>query len=323
MGPSMHDSGLGEALEAFGKPRGELPRRPILHGPAGTLFSFAVPTGPSSRRIEAVWVQKNAVRFFGPPLPTLGPGPSVAHRLKGPAAELFDRWSDASRAFHEAIEAIDERLSELEARGPALRNKEIWTLQRETAALRAQVGRAVVTASEASGPLSASFPGFTDALPSLLGELARAQSLASDVQQALSDLILLENARQSNRIAESANRLAETSNRIAEYANISNIRMLGITYIALVLGLVSAVVLIPNTAATILGMPSAGWVPGWWVDGILLVLAVVPLVLVFQRPWVRRILGSLREGELRAAEGIGELQEHVEGAPVVGPPRGS
>jgi len=316
----MHDTGLDEALEAFGKPPGALPRRPVLHGPAGTLLSFSVPTGPSSRRTEAVWVRHDGVRFFGPPLPTLGPGPSVAHRLKGTGGELFDRWVDASRAFHEAIESIDERLSELESRGPSVRSKEIWTLQRETAALRAQVGRAVVTASEAAGPLAAAFPGFATALPSLLAEFARAQTLASDVQQALSDLILLENARESNRIAEAANRLAVTSNRIAEYANISNIRMLGITYIALVLGLVSAVVLIPNTAATILGMPSAGWVPGWWVVAVLVVLAVVPIALVFQRPWVKAILRSLHEGELRAAEGIGELKEQVDGAPALDPP---
>lgn len=318
----MHESGLDEALAAFGKPAGELPRRPILHGPAGTLLSFAVPTGAKARRVEAVWVRHDGVRFFGPALPTLGPGPSAAHRLRGTAAELFDRWVEASRAFHEAIESVDERLSELEARGPTVRAREIWTLQRETAALRAQVGRAMVTAAEAAGPLAAAFPGFGEALPSLLGELGRAQTLAADVQQSLSDLILLENARESNRIAEAANRLSVTSNRIAEYANISNIRMLGLTYIALVLGLVSAVVLIPNTAATILGMPSAGWVPGWWVVATLVVLALLPFLLVFRRPWVQTILRSLRQDELRAAEGLRDLREQIDGAPSLpGPPR--
>jgi hypothetical protein len=91
--------------------------------------------------------------------------------------------------------------------------------------------------------------------------------------------------------------------------------MLGITYIALVLGLVSAAVLIPNTAATILGMPTAAWVPGLWVDVTLILLIVVPIVLIFSRPWVRVMVGSLRDSELRVGEGIRDLPELEAEAP--------
>jgi hypothetical protein len=302
---------LSEALHAFGKPPGELPKRPVLHGASGTLLSFEVPVGPMARRIEAVWVRPDGVRFFGPAPAGPPPGPSHAHHLTGAAAELFDRWADVARAFHEAVEGIDTRLSELEARGPVIATAEIWTLSRETAALRAQIGRCAVASSECGGPLAGSFPGIRDALPSLLAELDRVETLASYVQQSLSDLILLQNAQESNRIAEAANRLSTTSNRIAELANTSNVRMLGITYVALVLGLVSAVVLIPNTGATILGMPSAAWVPGYWVDIVLVLLALLPLVIVFSRPWVRALLRTLAESEERASEGLSDIPERV------------
>jgi hypothetical protein len=72
---------------------------------------------------------------------------------------------------------------------------------------------------------------------------------------------------------------------------------------------VSVVVLIPNTAATILGMPSAAWVPGLWVDVLLVVLAVVPLLVVFSRPWVLQTLRGLPSSERRSSEGLSDLPE--------------
>jgi len=85
--------------------------------------------------------------------------------------------------------------------------------------------------------------------------------------------------------------------------------MLGVAYLAFVLALVSVVVLIPNTAATVLGMPSAGWVPGLWVDVILAVLAIVPIAVVFSRPWVLRLLRGVGAYEVRSSEGISDLPE--------------
>jgi hypothetical protein len=299
---------LDEPFEAFGQPLGPLPRHPVLHRPQGTLLSFSVPALDGAvAQTEAVWIRPDGVRFYGPP--GLHPGPSIGHGLSGASAELFDRWADAVRAFLEAIEEVDSHLSELEAKGPSIPTEEIWRLSRTTAGIRAQIGRAVVAGAECAGPLVAAFPEFEEAFPSLLGELERVQSLAAGVQQALSDLILLQNARESNRIAEAANELSKSSNRIAQLANISNIRMLGLTYIALLLGLVSAAVLIPNTAATILGMPSAGWVPGAWVDLVLVILGLVPILLIFTRPWVVGMLRTLSESEVRVTEGIADLPE--------------
>jgi hypothetical protein len=303
----MPSDPFDEALEQFGLPPGRLPRPPVLHRTYGTLLSFSMPTADGSSAIEAVWIRSDGVRFYGPA--GLQPGPSIGHGLTGTSAELFDRWVEAVRAFLEAIEEVDTQLSELEGRGPNIPTEEVWRLSRTTARLNAQIGRAVVAGAECAGPLSASFPKFADAFPSLLGELQRVQGLAGSVQQALSDLILLENARQSNRIAETANELSKGSNRIAQLANISNIRMLGITYIALLLGLVSAAVLIPNTAATILGMPSAAWVPGPWVDVVLVVLGLLPIVLIFSRPWVVAMLRTLAASEGRVTEGVGDLPE--------------
>jgi hypothetical protein len=303
----MGTEDLDAALLRFGQPAGQLPRPPVVHRTFGTLLSFARPASEAGSAIEAVWVRPDGVQFFGPPGPS--PGPSVGHGLTGPSAELFDRWVDAVREFLEAFEEVDSQLSELESRGPTIPTGEVWRLSRTTAGLRAQIGRAIVAASECAGPLGAAFPKFDEAFPSLLGELQRVQALAAEVQQALSDLILLQNARESNRIAEIANELSKSSNRIAQLANISNIRMLGITYVALLLGLVSAAVLIPNTAATILGMPSAAWVPGLWVDLVLVFLGVLPILVIFSRPWVLAMLRTLRDSESRVTEGVGDLPE--------------
>lgn len=319
-GPSAAPD-VDEALRAFERPAGELPARPVIHARAGTLLTLAVPGASGGARIEGIWVRPDGVRF----LPSEGPtarGASAAHHLGGTAAELFDRCVEGARALQEAVETVDAEVSALQAQGAQIPAAEIWRLQRRAAGLRSQVGRATVIAAECAGPLAAAFPGFADALPSLLGELARIQALATGVQQSLSDLILLRTSLESNRIAEAANELSRTSNRIAELANTSNIRMLGLTYVALVLGLVSAAVLIPNTAATILGMPSAAWVPGPWVDLLLVALAVLPILLIFSRPWVRRLLGQLRASEGRAAEGLADLPERPE-APRAPPAAGA
>ncbi|MCI4344626.1 MAG: hypothetical protein L3J87_03255, partial [Thermoplasmata archaeon] len=53
----------------------------------------------------------------------------------------------------------------------------------------------------------------------------------------------------------------------------------------------------------------AAWVPGLWVDLLLVGLAIVPIVVVFSRPWVRTLLRSLTESELRIQEGIADLPE--------------
>ncbi|HZY70035.1 MAG TPA: hypothetical protein VFF67_03545 [Thermoplasmata archaeon] len=278
----------------------------MLRGKSGTLVVVGLPGAGTDVEWAGVLVAPDAVQFVGGAPPFEG-GP--AGGLAGVSARLYELFLFAAHRYLELAEEVDERLAETQRRGRTVPLAHVWAMQRETAFLRAHIGRALVALVECEGPLAAAFPGFADAADPLEGELERARSSAQNVQQSLSDLILLRNAEESNRIADAANELSRTSNRIAALANISNIRMLGLTYIALILGLVSAVVLIPNTAATILGMPSAGWVPGIWVDLLLVALAVVPLYLVFSRPWVVRLLRGFREYEARASEGITDLPE--------------
>ncbi|MCI4331398.1 MAG: hypothetical protein L3K19_06080 [Thermoplasmata archaeon] len=298
---------LPEALKALGRAPEEPPRRAVIHGPSGSLVTLARLDPEHGIAYVGVWVGREGVRFLG--APPVSSDVSAAHHLKGDTATLFDLFAETARSLLERIEEVDTELATLQQKGRSVALSEVWALQRRIAGLRALGGHAIVAAAECEGPLSGSFPGLADALPPLLAQLRGVQELAGSVQQSLSDLILLRNAEESNRIADAANQLSRTSNRIAALANTSNIRMLGITYIALLLGLVSAVVLIPNTGATILGMPSAGWVPGLWVDAILVVLAVVPLALVFSRGWVLDLLRGLKSSELRTSEGLGDLPE--------------
>ncbi|MCI4336496.1 MAG: hypothetical protein L3K17_04790 [Thermoplasmata archaeon] len=298
---------LEPALKAIGRTSVDVSRHPILHGNGQSLITICRPAERGGFSYSAVWMGPSGIRFLGDPPATTAF--SQGHGLTGPAAELFDRIVDSTRLYLERIEEIDTQLSDAEQKGRSVPLREIWSLQRRTALLRAQLGRTYVAVAELGGPFADKFPGLVAALPPLEAELERVQQLCANVQQALSDLILLRNAEESNRIAESANRLSATSNRIAALANISNIRMLGLTYIALLLGLVSAVVLFPNTAATILGMPSAGWVPGWWVDIALVVIAAVPFYLVFRLRWIRVILSGLPSYESRIAEGLADLPE--------------
>lgn len=314
----MPTVGAPEAFEAFHLSVADPPKRPILHGPAGTLITFGLPASDGPIRWAGVWIAPSGPRFLQP-VPPL-PGPAAAHGLSGPSGELFDTFLIASRVYLERVEEIDGQLATTQEAGPSVPLSEVWKLQRRLAVVRAHIGRALVGLAECGGRFGEMFPGFGDAMTALTGELIRVQELAQNVHQALSDLIMLRNAEDSNRIAEAANELNRVSNRIASLANTSNIRMLGITYLALVLGLVSAVVLIPNTGATILGMPSAAWVPGPWVDVILVVLAIIPLALVFSRPWVRVMLRGLGEYELRVSEGVRDLPEMTPtGAPEPSP----
>jgi hypothetical protein len=310
---------LSEALTAFGRPANEPPRHPVLHGPSGGLVTFGLPATNGTMRFLGVWIGAKEIRFIDPePKET---GAAQAHGLLGASALLFELFLGAARSYLERVEEIDERLAEAQQRGRSIPLADVWLLQRHVAALRAQIGRALVGFAECTTRFANRFPGIDMAAPTATSELVRVRELAQSVQQGLSDLILLRNAEESNRIAEAANALTRTSNRIAALANTSNIRMLGLTYIALVLGLVSAAALIPNTGATILGMPSAGWVPGFWVDVVLIVLMVIPAWLIFSRRWVRKILRDLDEAEARAEEGIDDLPEVSSTDAIQGVPR--
>ncbi len=312
---------LASALAAVGRTPADLARHPILHGNGETLVTLGRPAEDGTVRYLGVWLSPAGVTFIGESPEHVGA--SRSHRLTGPAAQLFDAILDTAHLYLERIEELDQRLSETQQKGRSVPIHDVWRLQREAARLRAEVGRSLVAVTELAGPFATSFPGLTPALPALEGELSRAQQLCAALQQSLSDLILLRNAEESNRIAEVANDLARISNRIAALANTSNVRMLGLTYIALILGLVSAVVLFPNTAATILGMPTAAWVPGLYVDLTIAIAAVVPLVLALRPRWVRTLLAGLPTYEARAVEGVRDLPEIAAEPAAPEPPRPS
>ncbi len=312
---------LAPALAALGRTEADVRRHPVLRRDRETLVTVGRPTAEGAIHWSGIWISGSGVKFLGEEPESRDP--SRSHGLTGPAAELFDVVVDSARVYLERIEEMDEHLSGIQQRGRAVPLPEVWKLQRQAALLRAQIGRTLVAVAVLSGPFSATFPGLPDALPSLEGELGRIQQLCANLQQSLSDLILLRNAEESNRIAEVANELARISNRIAALSNLSNLRMLGLTYIALVLGLVSAVVLFPNTMATILGMPSAAWVPGVYVDLLLVLAAAVPLLLVLRPRWVRTLLSGLPGYEERAAEGLADIPEVPPESGTPEPPRAS
>jgi hypothetical protein len=297
---------LAPALAALGV-KADRPHRPVIRGRNGTLVTLGL-LDPSLKIVWAgVWIHDSEVRFLGPTPPPSGH--AEFHKLSGPSARLVDLFAEAARVYLERTEEVDERVAGLQRRGREVPLAEVWALQRRTGAIRLQIGRALVAVAETEEALAESLPDAARALPSVRQELGRVRDMAANVQQSVSDFLLLRQADEANRLAETTNELTKISNRITALANISNIRMLGISYIALVLAIVSAVVLIPNTAATILGMPTAAWVNGYVVAIVLAVLTAIPLAVVFTRGWVREMLRGFRSFEAPTTEGLAGLRE--------------
>ncbi len=298
---------LQEALPALGLPADAPPPQPVLYGSSGCLVTLGFPDTSYRVTYRGFWVDDAGVRVLGAEAVPSAYG--TARGLTGPARQLFDLLVEAVRLYYHRVGEIDREVAAIQAKGRPFSLEDAWVFQRQNAVLRTEIGRAIVALSELAGPLSDRFPGFAPSVPSAQAQLTGAREFALGVQAMISDLIQLRSAEESNRLQAVANELTQKANKLAAYTNISNIRVLGITYVALILALVSAVVLIPNTGATILGMPSAAWVPGWLVVVILIILAAVPLALVFSRPWVLRLLRGLMAFEFRAEEGIADLPE--------------
>jgi hypothetical protein len=249
-----------------------------------------------------------------PVLRTRGPTPPTSLLIEGtkatpPTVALVDLVQAAYRSYVEWLESLGARLDALEGKPDPAPLTELGALLHALAGTRKQITRLEVLVAELDGALGSNFPGLEKYLPAVRAEVDHLDELSAGLAQGVRDLVAIRNAVEANQLAAAANRLGEVSNRIAALANTSNLRMLGVAYIALVLALVSVVVLIPNTAATILGMPSAAWVPGLWVDVVLIVLAVVPMVIVFSRPWVWNTLRGLPSYERRTSEGLSDLPE--------------
>ena len=221
---------------------------------------------------------------------------------------LIERLEEADQGLQrlEGLPAPEERAGIPSGRR---RTSELKSVSQTLVTVRRHVGRVVSITAELDGPLGASFPDLGRLLPALQGKANRLQNLALTLQGSFRDILLTQSAEESNRISEVANQLGATSNRISAIANASNIRMLGLAYLALLLALIAAALLIPETAATILSMPSATWVPGTWVTLVLVLTTGVPLAVIFTRPWVVAILKGLGSIERRSGEGVQDLPE--------------
>ncbi len=316
--------GLGGDLAAhltrFGAP-GPVPRKPVLRIRDGVLVTVPVPAERGAGyEYGGAFISPTGAEYVGRPAPAHGL--STLHQLSGVDAQLADLFVEATDRYLDRAEELDGELAALGTQGPKVPLGEVWKLERRAAALREAEGRTLVAIHEMDR-LPAGAPVHLSALvPLFESELERVAERTRSVQQGLIDLILLWNTEHSNELAGTANELGRLSNRIAELQNISNLRMLGITYVVLLLALVAAVITIPNTGATILGMPSAAWVPGTWVDIILVLLAVIPLAVVFSRGWILRFLREFGRYEARAAEGIEDIPEHIAGVEAPGRKRG-
>ncbi len=312
---------IPEALAAVGRPGAAPSRQPLLRGADGTLVTVATLTTEGVPVWHGVWIDAGGARALGEAVP-----PSLLPErtsLASATATLVDLLRAAERSYIEWLERLGDRLDALEVRPDPAPLPELGALLHALAGARKQTVRLELIVAELDGPLGQQFPGIGAYLPEFRLSVSHLGGLASGLAQGVRDLVAIRNAVEANRLAATANHLGEVSNGIAALANNSNLRMLGVAYIALVLALVSAVVLIPNTAATILGMPSAGWVPGLWVDVILVVLAIVPLAVVFSRPWVLRTLRGLGGFEHRTSEGLTGLPEvsprQIENDPAIQP----
>ncbi len=300
-------SSLADALSAVGYPGLSSSRRPVLRSAGATLLTLATLDRAGAPVWHGIWIDAGGVRPLGSEVP-----PSLlVEGSKAPPATiaLVDLLQAAHRSYVEWLEALGGRLDALEGRPDPAPLPELGALLHALAGARKQIVRLEVLSAELDGALGSKFPGLEAYLPSVRAEVSHLDELSAGLAQGVRDLVAIRNAIEANQLAGAANRLGEVSNRIAALANTSNLRMLGVAYIALVLALVSVVVLIPNTGATILGMPSAAWVPGLWVDLILIVLGIVPMVVVFSRPWVWNTLRGLPTFENRTQEGLSDLPE--------------
>jgi len=298
---------VADALRRLGEPSAAHLLRPVQYRSSGTLISIAEVETDGGLTWRGALIGPGGIEWLGPPIEPAPAGPGA------PGSADTDRLvRTVTRAAHNylaRLAEIDEAINARESEGGTPTLAELGRYRRLISKVRAQVGRITLLVEELDGPLGPSFPGLPESMPTLRATVLGLPGIASHFEESLRDLLLLRDSHESNRLAAAANELSAASNRIAAIANTSNLRMLGLAYVALVIALIGAVIVIPNTAATILGMPSAGWVPGGWVDLILVVTAAVPLLFVLSRPWIRSVLAARPQFEKASAEGMADLPE--------------
>lgn len=296
-----------EALRAIHPGGPAVPRTVVTRGPNGTLIALGIFGPRGALQWQGLWLANGEV------LPLGGTAPrsvrSTTSQLTGPTALLVDLVEYAGANYTEHLVGLDERIASWPTSAASIPIAEMEATSREVAEAWRRVIRLVSLVSQLGESLGSAFPEIGPVLPEIRSEAARQEALCREIQSVLRDVILLRTSQDGNRISESAVELGRISNQISALANTSNIRMLGIAYLALVIALIGAVVLIPNTTATILGMPSASWVSGFWVVVILAATSVVPIVIVFTRPWVLSLMRGLGGFERTSREGMQDLPE--------------
>jgi hypothetical protein len=279
----------------------------VLRTAQATFIPLAVLSSDGRPVWHGVFIDASGVRGLDP-----APPPSLLAEVAGldtGTRSLLDLLQAASSSYIEFLERVAHQLDGVQAQLAPPSLPELTALHRSITRVHPKVARLSILVTELGGPLGTHFPGLADRLPAIRADAAHLEEFVNGLSQGVRDLVALRNAAESNRLADAANQLGKVSNQIAALANTSNLRMLGVAYLALFIALLSVIVLFPNTGATILGMPSAAWVPGLWVDVILVILTVIPLALVLTRPWVRHILSGLPTFEVRSAEGLTDLPE--------------
>lgn len=311
---------FNQALRLVGHPPDARPSPVVIRRRAGILVTLG--TVDTEFKVHPVGFFFNSeqgttavVDPHGPVRPP--PGPSEAHAMSGPGALVIDALVELARNFLSRVETVDSEVGKLEEDPLNAPLEVVVRLKRRAGLLRSEVGRALTALAELQEPwVDPHLPGFPAALAPVETEFLRIRDLVGQTQTALTDLIVLRQADTGNRLAALANHLNEVNNRIAELANISNVRMLGLSYITLILAIAAAINIFPNTAATILGMPTAGWVPGIVVVLVLVITTAVPLYWVLTQRWVRTIFRSMKDYETKVQEGIRDIPELVAGEQV-------
>ena len=310
---ALSPSDIVEALKTLNQSTDSRPRVVVLRRRNGTLISVG--------RIEkdfrihgiAIWANPAGVTLLNAN-GTYTPehGPSEGYGLTGASAKVLDLLAELGRNYLTRLEEVDTELAGLEQHPLEVSISDVLRLKRYVALIRAELGRVLAAVAEAEGEhLAAFLPGLAKSLPPTKEELLRLRELTSATQSSLTDLLLLKQADQSNRLATMANQLGQVSNRIAELANISNIRMLGLSYVMLILAVVSTIILFPNTTATILGMPSAAGVPDAVVVVALVVTAAAPIGWFASQKWIRDLFRGMSRYEAKVEEGMEGLREKV------------
>lgn len=313
-----HGTTVAEALRTIQPNGSSVPRTVVTRGADGTVIALGLFGPPGALEWHGLWIVEGEVRPLGgvPPKSVR----STTSQLAGPTARLVDLVEYAWANYTEHLVELDERIASWPTSAASIPMPEMEETSREVAEARRRVLRLVSLVSQLGESLGSAFPGIGLVLPEIRSEATRQEALCTEIQSVLRDVILLRTSQDGNRISEAAVELGRISNQISSLANTSNIRMLGIAYLALVIALIGAVVLIPNTTATILGMPSASWVSGFWVVVILAATSIVPIALVFSRPWVLSLMRGLGGFERTSREGMRDLPEVSADAGATNPP---